>query len=119
MSDDIIMTDVSASGKKEKKEKSLFVVKKWNAVALWSYNLKQENCTICHSNIMEPCIECLSKANNDENNECKIAWGPCGVCFSYLMFYFAFFILFYLILFYTNDCSMPFYYLFIYLFIIF
>ena len=86
MSDDIVMTETDAPNeKKEKKEKPIFEVKKWNAVALWSYNIKQENCTICHSNIMEPCIECQSKANNDDNNECKVAWGTCGVCLIFFL----------------------------------
>ncbi len=33
-----------------------FELKKWNAVALWSWNIQVESCAICKSHIMEPCI---------------------------------------------------------------
>jgi E3 ubiquitin-protein ligase RBX1 len=33
-----------------------FELKKWNAVALWSWNIVVDTCAICKSHIMEPCI---------------------------------------------------------------
>ena len=35
-----------------------FEVKKWTAVGLWSWDMEIENCAICKSHIMEPCIDC-------------------------------------------------------------
>ena len=32
-----------------------FEVKKWNAVALWSWDIDIENCAICRNHIMELC----------------------------------------------------------------
>ena len=83
MSEDVAMEDHT-----EKKHTELFEVKKWNAVALWSYNLKQENCSICHSSIMESCIECQSKANTDEMERISF-------CFCFLFLFFVFCVLIY------------------------
>ena len=35
-----------------------FEIKKWNAVALWSWDIKVDTCAICKSHIMEDCIDC-------------------------------------------------------------
>ena len=40
------------------KEKKRFEVKKWNAVALWAWDIVVDNCAICRNHIMELCIEC-------------------------------------------------------------
>ena len=57
-----------------------FEVKKWNAVALWSYDVKQEVCAICRNTFMEPCIECQTNGDKKSQSECTIATGVCGVC---------------------------------------
>ena len=44
----------------EEKEKNIFEVKKWTAVALWGWNVSVENCAICKNHIAELCIECES-----------------------------------------------------------
>lgn len=53
-----------------------------NAVFLWSYNLKIENCAICRYHIMDPCVEC-QKIINDITNDCSITWGICGHAFHF------------------------------------
>ncbi|KAJ9105298.1 RING-box protein 1 [Naganishia friedmannii] len=35
-----------------------FTVKKWNAVALWAWDIVVDNCAICRNHIMDHCIEC-------------------------------------------------------------
>ena len=35
-----------------------FEVKRWNASALWSWDIQVENCAICRNHIMDLCIEC-------------------------------------------------------------
>ena len=35
-----------------------FEVKKWNAVAMWAWDIVVDNCAICRNHIMELCIEC-------------------------------------------------------------
>ena len=39
-------------------EKKRFEVKKWNAVALWAWDIVVDNCAICRNHIMDLCIEC-------------------------------------------------------------
>ncbi|CAO3593106.1 unnamed protein product [Absidia cylindrospora] len=43
---------------KEVTEKQRFEVKKWNAVALWAWDIVVDNCAICRNHIMDLCIEC-------------------------------------------------------------
>jgi hypothetical protein len=40
-----------------------FELKKWNAVALWTWDICVENCAICRNQIMDMCIE--AQANPD------------------------------------------------------
>ena len=42
----------------EKGGKKRFEVKKWNAVALWAWDIVVDNCAICRNHIMDLCIEC-------------------------------------------------------------
>ncbi|MFS7927537.1 putative Zinc finger, RING/FYVE/PHD-type, anaphase-promoting complex subunit 11 [Helianthus anomalus] len=44
----------SSSSKKPKR----FEIKKWNAVALWAWDIVVDNCAICRNHIMDLCIEC-------------------------------------------------------------
>jgi RING-box protein 1 len=47
-----------------------FEIKKWNAVALWAWDIHVDNCAICRNHIMDPCkIFCNIK---------QIAWGGRG-----------------------------------------
>ncbi|EAQ89207.1 hypothetical protein CHGG_05826 [Chaetomium globosum CBS 148.51] len=46
---------VDGEGKEGKKR---FEVKKWNAVALWAWDIVVDNCAICRNHIMDLCIEC-------------------------------------------------------------
>ena len=43
---------------KKCKEKCRFEVKKWNACALWAWDIVVDNCAICRNHIMDLCIEC-------------------------------------------------------------
>jgi hypothetical protein len=37
------------------RDKKRFEVKKWNAVALWSWDIVVDNCAICRNHIMDLC----------------------------------------------------------------
>ncbi len=52
----------------DQKPDKYFEVKKWNAVALWSWNIHVDNCAICKNHIMEKCIEC--DASEDTTKDC-------------------------------------------------
>lgn len=43
-------------GKKGKSGKR-FEIKKWNAVAMWSWKICTDTCAICRNNLYEPSIE--------------------------------------------------------------
>ncbi|ODV68685.1 RING/U-box [Hyphopichia burtonii NRRL Y-1933] len=66
---------------KNKGEKQRFEVRKWTAVAFWSWDIVVETCAICRNHLMEPCIECQPNTLNNSRQECIAAWGVCNHAF--------------------------------------
>eukprot|EP00920_Eleutheroschizon_duboscqi_P004370 GHVT01010077.1.p3 GENE.GHVT01010077.1~~GHVT01010077.1.p3 ORF type:complete len:106 (+),score=42.28 GHVT01010077.1:1255-1572(+) len=48
----------SSSSSSSSSAPARFEVKKWSAVALWSWDIVVDNCAICRNHIMDLCIEC-------------------------------------------------------------
>merc|ERR1712100_829845 len=56
-----------------------FVVKKWQAVAFWSWNISVDTCAICRNSLWEPSIE--YQAGNETDAGLTICYGECGHVF--------------------------------------
>ncbi|KAI6232655.1 RING-box protein 2 [Aphelenchoides fujianensis] len=68
----------SSSSGKPKEQKKIFTLKKWNAIALWNWDVECDTCAICRIHLMDTCLRCQSDA---QNSECATVWGECNHVF--------------------------------------
>merc|ERR1712001_762122 len=43
----------------------LFSLKKWNAVAMWSWDVECDTCAICRVQVMDACLRCQAESKAD------------------------------------------------------
>lgn len=70
------------AGAVEKVEK-MFTLKKWNAVAMWSWDVECDTCAICRVQVMDACLRCQSETKVDARGgkDCVVVWGECNHSF--------------------------------------
>ncbi len=75
--------DAVAGGSKGKaRSGKRFEIKKWSAVAMWSWAICTDTCAICRNNLYEPSIEYQANPTGDPDHPgLSIAWGVCGHVF--------------------------------------
>jgi len=61
--------------------KKNFEVKRWNAVAVWSWSICTDTCAICRNSLHEPSIEYQANPSSASEEGLSIAWGNCGHVF--------------------------------------
>ncbi|XP_037684902.1 RING-box protein 2-like [Choloepus didactylus] len=56
----------------------MFSRKKWNVVAMWSWDIECYMCTICRVQVMDACLRCQAK---NKQEDCVVFWGACNHSF--------------------------------------
>ncbi|KAL6733431.1 hypothetical protein Aduo_004079 [Ancylostoma duodenale] len=55
-----------------------FVLKKWNALATWAWDVDCDTCAICRVPLMEECLRCQADSSS---TDCVVVWGDCNHAF--------------------------------------
>ena len=65
------------------KQEKMFTLKKWNAVAMWSWDVECDTCAICRVQVMDACLRCQSETKVDARGgkDCVVVWGECNHSF--------------------------------------
>ncbi|VDK79813.1 unnamed protein product [Litomosoides sigmodontis] len=59
-------------------EQRPFMLKKWNALATWTWDVECDICAICRVQLMDACLRCQSENKQDD---CVVVWGECNHSF--------------------------------------
>ncbi|KAJ8030175.1 RING-box protein 2 [Holothuria leucospilota] len=62
----------------ESKTEKPFTLKKWNVVAMWSWDVECDECAICRAQVMDACLRCQTE---NKQGECVVVWGECNHSF--------------------------------------
>lgn len=72
----------AGASKSKSRSGKRFEIKKWSAVAMWSWAICTDTCAICRNNLYEPSIEYQANPTGDPDHPgLSIAWGCCGHVF--------------------------------------
>uniref|UniRef100_A0A8C6HZ65 RING-box protein 2 n=1 Tax=Mus spicilegus TaxID=10103 RepID=A0A8C6HZ65_MUSSI len=67
----VLSSHSGSAGSKSGGDK-MFSLKKWNAVAMWSWDVECDTCAICRVQVMDACLRC--KAENKQE-DCVVVRG--------------------------------------------
>lgn len=48
------------------KPEKMFTLKKWNSVAMWSWDVECEICAICRVQVMDACLRCQAETQKKD-----------------------------------------------------
>ncbi|XP_041483472.1 RING-box protein 2-like [Lytechinus variegatus] len=71
-------TGTAANPKSTDQSQRLFSLKKWNIVAMWSWDVECDTCAICRVQVMDACLRCQTE---NKQEECVVVWGECNHSF--------------------------------------
>nr|XP_020648296.1 RING-box protein 2 isoform X2 [Pogona vitticeps] len=55
-----------SSGSKTGGVDKMFSLKKWNAVAMWSWDVECDTCAICRVQVMDACLRCQAENKQED-----------------------------------------------------
>uniref|UniRef100_A0A3P8WZT6 RING-box protein 2 n=1 Tax=Cynoglossus semilaevis TaxID=244447 RepID=A0A3P8WZT6_CYNSE len=73
----VVLSHNTSSGSKSGGDK-MFSLKKWNAVAMWSWDVECDTCAICRVQVMDACLRCQAE---NKQEDCVVVWGECNHSF--------------------------------------
>lgn len=83
---DFVMASSSNKHVETADEGKLFTLKKWNVVAMWSWDVECDTCAICRVQVMDACLRCQAESKADSRHssaakDCVVVWGECNHSF--------------------------------------
>lgn len=73
-----LMASKDATNNKDANKDTFFTLKKWNLVAMWSWDVECEVCAICRTPLMDSCLKCQT---DNKHDDCVVVWGDCNHSF--------------------------------------
>jgi RING-box protein 2 len=72
-------------GAESQKSDKMFTLKKWKAVATWSWDVECDTCAICRIQVMDVCLRCQAESEdpNYGKKDCVVVWGECNHSFHF------------------------------------
>ncbi|XP_045143431.1 RING-box protein 2 isoform X2 [Echinops telfairi] len=61
----VLASHSGGAGSKAGAEK-MFSLKKWNAVAMWSWDVECDTCAICRVQVMDACLRCQAENKQED-----------------------------------------------------
>ncbi|NXR06359.1 RBX2 protein, partial [Semnornis frantzii] len=59
-------THPGLAGPKAGTPDKMFSLKKWNAVAMWSWDVECDTCAICRVQVMDACLRCQAENKQED-----------------------------------------------------
>ncbi|KAM6063290.1 RING-box protein 2 isoform 2-T2 [Chlamydotis macqueenii] len=68
-----------SAGSKAGAPDRMFSLKKWNAVAMWSWDVECDTCAICRVQVMDACLRCQAENKQEDCVDERLLMRSCVV----------------------------------------